>query len=245
MERSPKNKKTTRRKLSGLILLSILIGLAAFFLVVLVFYPLYTALIASPLTSDIETATLESFTSLITLAAVSGGLVFWLIDRRQKENAEAAQEKSLSFQQFQDIHDRLVNPEQEEARRWIFSSIPIKSPTQPIEDWFAQVTAIIETKPAGWTQSRSPGQIYIKQVLNNLDFIGFVSEHFWEAKDSDIDWLSPPVSKVWQRIGPYVRHLSNLRNEPDYYQSASEFGEYCIKWRTGKNLPEAEFVEGL
>lgn len=239
------NKKTARRKLTGLILLSVLIGLAAFFLVLLVFYPLYAALIDSPISSAIETATLESFTSLITLAAVSGGLVFWLIDRRQKENAEAAQEKSLSFQQFRDIHDRLVNPEQEEARRWIITSIPIKPPEQPIEDWFSQVSAIIETKPAGWTRSRSPGQIYIKQVLNNFDFIGFVATHFWNAQEADIEWLSPPVAKVWRRLGPYVEHLSTLRNEPDYYRAASNFGQYCIQWRESKDLPEAEFVEGL
>jgi hypothetical protein len=231
------------RKLIGLILLSALIGLGVFFLVSNWFYPAFIARMFS--TEAVEIAYLEGFTSLMTLAALSGGFVFWVIDRRQKESAEASQAKSLSFQQFQDIHDRLVNPEQEEARRWIFTNIPIKSPDQPLEDWFAQVTAVIEARPKRWDQARSPGQIYIKQVLNNLDFIGFVCEYFWDAKASDIDWLSPPVSKVWLRIGPYVRHLRELRNEPDYYLSASQIGEFCIQWRQDKQLPESNYVEGL
>ncbi|MFN2143737.1 MAG: hypothetical protein ACK2T7_00215 [Anaerolineales bacterium] len=231
------------RKLIGLILLSALIGVGVFFLVSLIFYPAFIARLASR--KAVEIAYLEGFTSLMTLAALSGGFVFWVIDRRQKENAEASQERSLSFQQFQDIHDRLVNPEQEEARRWIFTNIPIKSPDEPLEEWFVRVTEIINARPKGWKQERSPGQIHIKQVLNNLDFIGFVCEHFWDAKASDIDWLSPPVSKVWLRIGPYVKHISELRGEPDYYLSASQIGEFCIKWREDKQMPESKFVEGL
>ncbi len=231
------------RKLIGLILLSALIGLGVFFLVSLWFFPAFIARMSG--VDAVEIAYLEGFTSLMTLAALSGGFVFWVIDRRQKENAEASQERSLSFQQFQDIHDRLVNPEQEEARRWIFANIPIKSPEEPLEDWFARVTAAIEAKPKGWKQERSPGQIYIKQVLNNLDFIGFVCEHFWDAQTSDIDWLSPPVSKVWLRIGPYVQQISELRGEPDYYLSASQIGEFCIRWRQDKQLPESKYVEGL
>jgi hypothetical protein len=232
-----------RRKLGRLILLSFVIGVIVFFLVGLGFYPAFMQRVAG--LDRTEMAYLEGFISLMTLATLSGGFVFWVIDRRQKEESEAAQEQTLSFQLFKTIHDRLVNPEQEEARRWIITNIPIKTPDQTIEDWFAQVTPIIQAKPAGWTQARSPGQIYIKHVLNNLDFIGFVAEHFWNAKESDIDWLSPPVSKVWLRLGPYVQHISTLRKEPDYYQEASKFGSYCIQWRKDKNLPDSEYVDGV
>ncbi|MBN2044484.1 MAG: hypothetical protein JW757_05635 [Anaerolineales bacterium] len=232
-----------RRRLIWLILLSALIGLGVFFLVALWFYPAFMARIAGLAVTDM--AILEGFTSLMTLAALSGGFVFWVIDRQQKEEAEEAQEKTLSFQLFQTIHDRLVDPEQVEARRWIISSIPIKPDDQAIEEWFAIVSGMIEAKPAGWAEARSPGQINIKRVLNNFDFIGFVAEHFWNAHDADIDWLSPPVAKVWRRLGPYVRHLGELRKEPDYYQAADKFGEYCIQWREKKGLQESEYVEGL
>lgn len=232
-----------RRKFLWLILLSAFIGVMVFLLMALWFYPAFMLRVTGSETGDLSI--LEGFTSLVTLAALSGGFVFWVIDRRQKEEAEEAQEKSLSFQLFQTIHDRLVDPEQVEARRWIITNIPIKLANQSVEEWYASVSGIIKAKPAGWTESRSPGQIYIKEVLNNFDFIGFVAEHFWNAQDADIDWLSPPVAKVWRRLGPYVRHLGKLRQEPDYYQAADKFGEYCIRWRETRGLPEAEYVEGL
>ena len=239
----PSNSHPPRRKLIGLILLSALIGSGVFFLVSLWFYPAFISQMSGA--DAVEIAYLEGFTSLMTLAALSGGFVFWIIDRRQQEESDAARENSLSFQQFQDIHDRMVTLEQEEARRWIITQIPVKPSDQPIEEWFAEVTALIEVKPDGWTETRSPGQNYIKHVLNNLDFIGFISHHFWDAKAGEIDWLSPPVAKVWQRIGPYVQHISDLRNEPDYYISAREFGDFCIQWREQKGLPKSNIVEGL
>jgi hypothetical protein len=232
-----------RRRLIWLILLSALIGVGVFFLVSLWFFPAFMQRVTGSDTADLSI--LEGFTSLMTLAALSGGFVFWVIDRRQKEEAEEAQEKSLSYQLFQTIHDRLVDPDQVEARRWIITNIPIKTEAQSIEEWYVTVSGIIEAKPAGWTESRSPGQTHIKKVLNNFDFIGFVAEHFWDAQDADIDWLSPPVAKVWRRLGPYVRHLGNLRNEPDYYAAANKFGEYCIRWRDARGLQESAFVEGL
>ena len=82
-------------------------------------------------------------------------------------------------------------------------------------------------------------------MLNNFDFIGFVSEHFWNARESDVEWLSPPVAKVWERIGPYVEHLSEQRQEPDYYRAARQFGEYCIEFRQRKGLPPSRYFEGL
>jgi hypothetical protein len=240
-----KEEKLYRRKLLWRIFWSMLIAIAVFVLMILVLFPAYEALLLSIRKPSLMPIDMEGFAGLVTLTVLAGGFLFWLIDRRQKDLAEAAREQSLSFQLFQTIHDRLVNPEQEEARRWILANIPIKPDAQPTADWFAQITPIIEARPAGWEQDRSPGQIYIKSVLSNFDFIGFVSEHFWSAKDADIEWISPPIAKVWERLGPYVRHLSELRREPDYYSSASRFGEYCIRFREEKGLPPSEYVEGI
>lgn len=241
----PDPAKQYRRTFTRQIIISILIGVGTFFLVILVLFPWFINFLKQQSIPGFENISFDSFSGLVTLAVIAGGFLFWIIDRRQEELAEAEQKKSLSFQLFQTIHDRLVNPEQEAARRWILQNIPIKPTEQPLEEWFLQISGIIEAKPAGWQQSRSPGQIHIKNVLNNFDFIGFVSEHFWRARESDIEWISPPVAKVWERLGPYVKHLSDLRNEPDYYRAASNFGEYCIRWREEKGLPPSRYVKGL
>ena len=237
--------KAYRRKFIWRIIISILIAILVFAGTIFLLFPGYEAMLLWTQNTSLLPVTLDGFIGLVTLAVLAGGFLFWAIDRRQKEMAEAAREQSLSFQLFQTIHDRLVNPEQEKARRWILANIPIKPADQPTADWFAQITPIIEARPSGWEEDRSPGQIYIKRVLSNFDFIGFVSEYFWSAKDADIEWISPPIAKVWERLGPYVRHLSELRREPDYYSSASRFGEYCIRFREEKGLPPSEYVEGI
>jgi len=237
--------KHYRRRLLWQILFSALIAIAVFVGMVLGLFPAYEALLLKIRDPSLLPVDMEGFTGLVTLAVLAGGFLFWLIDRRQKDLAEAAREQSLSFQLFQTIHDRLVNPEQEEARRWILANIPIKPADQPAAEWYARITPIIAARPSGWQQARSPGQIYIKMVLNNLDFIGFVSEHFWDARDSDIEWLSPPIAKVWERLGPYVQHISELRHEPDYYRTASQIGEFCILFREERGLPPSEYVEGI
>lgn len=237
--------KLYRRKLLWRIFWSGLIAVGVFVVMILVLFPAYEALLLSIRDPSLMPVDMEGFAGLVTLAVLASGFLFWLIDRRQQDLAEAAREQSLSFQLFQTIHDRLVNPDQEEARRWILANIPIKPAEQPAAEWYAQITPIIEARPSGWEQDRSPGQIYIKRVMSNFDFIGFVSEYFWNAKDADVEWLSPPVAKVWERLGPYVRHLSELRQEPDYYRSASRFGEFCIRFRDERGFPPSEYVEGI
>ena len=237
--------KLYRRKLLWRIFWSVLIAVGVFVVMILVLFPAYEALLLSIRNPALMPVDMEGFAGVVTLAVLAGGFLFWLIDRRQKDLAETAREQSLSFQLFQTIHDRLVNPEQEEARRWILANIPVKPADQPTADWFAQITPIIEAKPAGWELDRSPGQTYIKMVLNNFDFIGFVSEYFWNAQESDIEWLSPPIAKVWERLGPYIQHLGEMRQEPDYYRSASQIGDFCIRFREEKGFQKSEFVEGI
>lgn len=237
--------KRSRQMFGWRIFFSVLIAIGVFAAMIMVLFPAYEGLLVWLQNPSLLPAGLDDFISLVTLAVLAGGFLFWAIDRRQKDLAEAAREQSLSFQLFQTIHDRLVNPEQEEARRWILANIPVKPADLPAAEWYKQITPVIEARPSGWENERSPGQTYIKNVLNNFDFIGFVSEHFWNARESDIEWLSPPVAKVWARLGPYVEHLSELRQEPDYYRSASRFGEYCIRFRKEKGLPTSKYVEGI
>jgi hypothetical protein len=87
------------------------------------------------------------------------------------------------------------------------------------------------------------GQRYIKQTLNCLDYIGFIANHYWEIGENSLDWLSPPVAKVWRRLGPYVRYVRTLRGAKDYYVPAEYIGELCIQWRRDKGYVDEEYVD--
>lgn len=186
---------------------------------------------------------LEGYTSLVTMSLVIGGLAFAMADWLQKEKAEKQEKQKISYQHFETIHDRLTAPEQEEARRWIYINIPVLTEDQSKEEWLTGVQKAINAKPKGWTQDRTPGQIYIKLVLNCFDFVGFVVNEYWEAENKEIQWFSPPIAKVWKRLGPYVDHQREVRNEPDYYQEASLLGEYTIQWREKAGYEDPDIVK--
>lgn len=193
--------------------------------------------------SSISWGNLEGYASLITMALVIGGLAFAFADWLQKEEAERQEKHKIAYQHYETIHDRLTAPEQEQARRWIYENIRVKAEDEPLEEWLAGVQKALDAKPKGWTEERTPGQKHLKSVLNCFDFIGFVVNKYWAAENKEIEWFSPPIAKVWQRIGPYVEHQREIRKEPDYYKEASWLGEYTIKWRKEAGYQEPEIVE--
>ncbi|HKJ26726.1 MAG TPA: hypothetical protein VJ965_03730 [Anaerolineales bacterium] len=195
----------------------------------------------TPMLNALSWGNLEGFTSLVTMSLVIAGLVFAFADRRQKEKEEAHEKQKLSSAHFTTIHDRLTDAKQEDARRWVYENIPLKADDEPLDKWVVKVQKAIDRKPKDWPEKRSPGQIYLKSILNNFDFIGFIFSEYWEAEEKEIEWITPPIAKIWQRIGPYVEHLRDLRNEPDYYKAASTVGEYAIQWREEHNYQEPEF----
>lgn len=193
--------------------------------------------------SNIEWNVLEGYASLITMSLVIGGLAFAFADWVQKEEAERQEKHKIAYRHFETIHDRLTAPEQEQARRWIYENIPVMAKDQPLEDWLTGVQKAVDAKPKGWTEERTPGQQHLKSVLNCFDFIGFVVNKYWTAENKEIEWFSPPIAKVWQRIGPYIQHQREIRKEPDYYKEASWLGEYTIQWRKEAGYQEPEIVE--
>ena len=54
-------------------------------------------------------------------------------------------------------------------------------------------------------------------------------------------WMSPSISKVWERIDLYVEEEALQRNEPDYYESAREIGKFCVEWRAA-NYPPSNII---
>jgi hypothetical protein len=119
-----------------------------------------------------------------------------------------------------------------EARRWIILNLPtLDALGGDQQAWLEHVRSRINSVPRGWRGQRPPGKEYVKEVLNTLDFLGFVQRNYWSIENELVTWMSPPIAKVWERLEPYVEEEARQRNEPDYYESAREFGKYCLEWR--------------
>jgi hypothetical protein len=85
------------------------------------------------------------------------------------------------------------------------------------------------------------GQAHVKNVLNSFDHLGFLLQQDWVTDDPVIQWVSPMVVKVWERLGPYVAYEMQRRKEPDYYQAAQLLAKRCQDWRIAQ-MPDAEIV---
>ncbi len=187
--------------------------------------------------------TLDGIASLATFSLVLGGVVFAFIDyvqnaiQRKREDAEA------SFDIYKEVYDRLVNPEALAARRWIILNLPtIEEMGNDKKAWLKRVNIQVAKVPASWRSERPPGKEYIKEILNTFDFIGFVAKHYWNMENELVMWMNPSIAKVWERIELYVEEEARQRNEPDYYESAREFGKYCVEWRQN-HYPKSNIIK--
>jgi hypothetical protein len=192
---------------------------------------------------------LEGFASVISLSLLGGGLIFAITEYINREDAKQAEklaeerEKAkLSFEIYKAIYDKLTDPKQEAARRWLLSNITIKKDNEDLETWYEQTHTKIMSGETENIIGLPEGQNAIKMTLNCLDYIGFIASHYWEVEKDTLDWISAPVAKVWRRIGPYVLHVRTLRDTTDYYLSAEYIGDLCLKWRQEKGLPDEKFV---
>ena len=186
---------------------------------------------------------LDGFVGAVSVALLVGGLTYTVLDRIRAEYAEEREKTKLSYDIYQAIFEKLTDPEQEAARRWILANIKIKKDVEDIESWYQRTHARIMERDGGNQGDLPEGQKYVKQTLNCLDYIGFIANHYWDIGEDSLDWLSPPVAKVWRRLGPYVRHVRTLRGALDYYVPAEYIGNLCIQWRQDKGFPDEEYVE--
>jgi hypothetical protein len=140
--------------------------------------------------------------------------------------SEANESRNLGI--YQDIYEKLMASDEIEARRYIYQKLPEVAAS----DASAQKAEISQIL-AGDEKAR----VYIKQVLNLIDYFGFLVEQDWVTADEVIGWLSPVVVKVWRKIGPIVEYERSERlEEPDYYIAAVRLAEKCQQWRD-QNLP--------
>jgi hypothetical protein len=190
-----------------------------------------------------EWTLLDGFVGVISLALLVGGLTYTVLDRIRAEYAEEREKTKLSYEIYQAIFEKLTDPEEEAARRWILTKIEVKKDDEAIETWYQRMHARIMEGKDGDTSEPPDGQKFVKRTLNCLDYIGFIANHYWEIGENSLDWLSPPIAKVWRRLGPYVRHVRTLRGAKDYYVPAEFIGDLCIQWRQDKGFPDEEYVE--
>jgi hypothetical protein len=182
---------------------------------------------------------LGSMTSLTTFSVVVGGVVFAYREYVQSEVQRKREEAESAFYMYKEMNDRLMNPESLTARRWVILNLPTLDEMNNDRDaWLARINKQVHQLPKGSKDKRAPGQEYIKRILIDFDFIGFVDENYWKMEGELAEWMSSPVVKVWERIGVYVEEEAARRNEPDYYISARNFGKYCMEWRNKNQRPK-------
>jgi hypothetical protein len=102
---------------------------------------------------------------------------------------------------------------------------------------------LLDEAPLDAPGGRGVGRAHLKVVLNDFDFIGFVNDNYWTMEQEIVEWLSPSIAKVWERIGAYIEWEASRRNEPDYYEAARTFGQYCIKWRSENQYGPSNKIE--
>lgn len=157
----------------------------------------------------------QTLTFSLTMVFILGGSILAI-----HQLSEAASNRHLA------VADRLFevlnSPENIEARRWIFQNLP--------------------TDPEEGNRTMTPeGHAAVKQVLNSLDHIAFLTQAGWIPEEMIMPWMNIMVVKAWAKLAPYVEYESRRRHEPDYYQHARVVAERCWEWRK-RNVPNTEIT---
>lgn len=131
---------------------------------------------------------------------------------------------SRNLEVYVDIHDKFKDENEIRARRHIYQQIP-DLPDDASDAEVEHVLASPDNRDA------------IKQVLNQLDYFGFLVAQDWASSDEIIGWMSPVVVKLWAKLQPiFAYELRHRTEEPDYYRHVVTLVDKCSAWRK-KNLP--------
>ena len=238
-------KSSTRLAISGLVSL-LVVGLV--FWATFALFPL-TAWLPKTVSSggtvnSLDWSLLGNIASVVTMSLIVGGLVFAVsqyvenADQRRREAAQAG------FSMYKEVVDRLMSQEATTARRWIILNLPtLDEAGNDNTAWLARTTALINAIPTGEKAERAQGKTYLKQVLNDFDFLGFVAQHYWSMENELVEWMSAPVAKTWERIYSYVDYEAQERAEPDFYASARWLGQRCLKWRSSQEYQRSKIIK--
>lgn len=232
------------QRLAGFVVAALVFGTVGYLALVLAF-PMFSR----AFTGEVNWNLLEGYASIVSLALLFGSIAFAIAEYNDKENArqhekliEDREKSKLSYDIYQAIFEKLTDPEQEAARRWILTNLTIKTADEDIAAWYQKTHARIMEQQPGSGNDLPDGQRAVKLTLNCFDYIGFIANHYWDIDADSLDWISPPIAKVWRRIGPYVMHIRALRKASDYYLSAEQIGNRCIEWRQQRGFGEEEYA---
>jgi ABC-type multidrug transport system fused ATPase/permease subunit len=190
---------------------------------------------------EVNWSLLEGISSLITVALVIGGVAFAFTEYIQSTVQQRRESAEAAFNIYKEVYEKLMNPEATAARRWLILNLPVRQPREDDQSFLQRTTQALNKMPEGYTGERPPGLDHLKDVLNTFDFIGFVAKHYWNMDQALVSWMSPSVTKVWERISLYVEDEAKRRNEPDFYQAAREFGRSCVQWRE-EHYPKSNII---
>jgi hypothetical protein len=116
------------------------------------------------------------------------------------------------------LFDELNSAENIAARRWIYQHLA-------------------DNPEEGMKALTPEGQAAIKQVLNSLDHVSFLTQAGWIPEDIIMPWMHPMIAKSWDKLEPYVQYERQRRSEPDYYRHADELAGRCRAWRA-QHIPK-------
>lgn len=197
-----------RMPAGGIVIFATVLSIAICALLGVGAYLLWNGLRISDPNADLW-AILEAIATAAAFSvAVGGGLMLLA------QLTEAVDSRNLTI--FNDIFERLASDRNIEARRWIYQNLP-DNPGQ------------------GLASLSEEGRQTVKYVLNSFDHLGFLIQQDWvsgEAEDAIVGWVSPFVTKTWEKLGPYIDYeVAQRPEEPDYYEAVRYLAEKCIAYR--------------
>ncbi len=161
-----------RFPLLGMVILIIILGLIIGYVWIQFAFP---KVISTFNLTESEWSILENITSLGTFAfALGAGLILII------ELSEMTDSRNLSI--YQDIYEKFMADDAIQARKYIYMKIPTSDDKQVMID------AVLDDEEV---------KFKVKQVLNLLDYFGFLIDQDWVTTEKMIDWVSPIVVKIW------------------------------------------------
>jgi hypothetical protein len=204
---------------SGYITLILFIALAAtgFLLWVGGLFVTWLFLRVVGISADFWAMTEALSTAVAAAAVLSAGFVAY------RELSEAASSRHMEVADR--LFEELNSAENITARRWVFQNLHDNP-----EEGIATLT--------------EDGQAAIKQVLNSLDHVAFLTQAGWIPDEIIMPWMHPMIAKSWAKLEPYVNFERQRRNEPYYYKYVGELAKRCRVWQE-KNIPDLkiEWIE--
>lgn len=133
-----------------------------------------------------------------------------------RELSEAASSRHMEIADR--LFEELNSPLNIAARRWVFRNLG-------------------DDPEAGVQDMTEEARTAIKQVLNSLDHVAFLTQAGWIPDEIIMPWMQPMIAKSWEKLEPYVNYERQRRHETYYYKYVGELAKRCGDWQV-KNSPD-------